>query len=650
METFRCSSRFIALLAAMSLIADRTSWAADLLSVPSEAQLIETLRTGTPAEKAIACKQLSVYGNQAAVPELAKLLAEKEFNSWSRIALEAIPDPAADEALLDAAKSLEGRLLVGTINSIGVRRSSGAVDHLTTRLKDENTDVATAAAVALGRIGNDAATKTLRQSLTTSAPAVRSAVAEGCILCAERLMAEGKNDAAAEIYDEVRKADLPQQRILEATRGAIVSRGTGGIPLLIEQLKSPDEKLFQIALCTARELPGRDVAAALAAQLAGVGAERAPLVIVAIGDIREAVLPPTVLQAARDGDPRLRLAAIQVVGKLGDAESVPVLLDIATDSEEELSQAAKIALVELSGDKVNAELAKRLTTAEDETLAVLIDLVGERRIDATAELAKALKHSNAAVRSAALTALGATAGPKELKVLIAEVTDAKNPDDTEAAAQALQTASVRMPDREATAAQLTAALPRASTEKKAQLLRILGAMGGPAALETIAKAAQSDEPELQDVGTRVLGEWMTADAAPQLYAIASSDHQHKTRALRGYLRIARQLDIPDAQRLEMCRKALAIAERAEERSLALEAMKRCPSADSIKLATALLDDAEVRQRAVEAAIFIGEQIKDEHPAAAAAAGKKALETRPPRQLAERARALTRVQQIPQPAK
>jgi hypothetical protein len=175
-------------------------------------------------------------------------------------------------------------------------------------------------------------------------------------------------------------------------------------------------------------------------------------------------------------------------------------------------------------------------------------------------------------------------------------------------------------------------------------------MGGPAALETIAKASKSDDALLQDEGTRVLGEWMTADAAPQLYEIASSDHRYKTRALRGYLRIARQLDIPDAERLEMCRKALAIAERAEERTLALEAMKRCPSADSIKLATALLDDAEVRQRAVEAAIFIGEQIKDEHPAAAAAAGKKALEAQPPRQLAERARALTRVQQIPQPAK
>jgi hypothetical protein len=166
-------------------------------------------------------------------------------------------------------------------------------------------------------------------------------------------------------------------------------------------------------------------------------------------------------------------------------------------------------------------------------------------------------------------------------------------------------------------------------------------MGGPRALETIAAAAQGDDEVLQDVGTRLLGEWMTADAGPHLYAIASSDSAFKTRALRGYLRIARQLDIPDAQRLDMCRKALAIAQRADERSLALEAMKRCPSAESIKMATSLMDDAQLRQRAVETAIFIGEKIKDTDPSAAAAAGQKVLEAKPPRELAERARALTK---------
>jgi HEAT repeat protein len=628
-------------------MAGRVVFAADLLSVPSEQELLETLRSGAPAEKAIACKQLSVYGSKAAVPELAKLLPDAELNSWSRIALEVIPDRSADEALLEAAKNLEGRLLVGTINSLGVRQYSGAVDHLITRLKDGNADVASAAAIALGRIANEPATDSLRQALTSAEPNVRSAVAEGCILCAERLLAEGKDDIAAEIYDEVRKAEVHKQRIVEATRGAILARGEAGIPLLIEQLKSPDKVMFQIALSTARELPGREVGEALAAALDDAAPERAALIVLAIGDCREGALPSAVVNAARAGDRPVRLAAIEVIGQRGGSSTIPALLEISAGSDDELSDAAKAAIVRLPGTTVDAELTGRLAAAEGKTLAVLIEIIGERRIAAADELVQALRHREETIRRLALTALGATAGPEHLEVLISEFVDAKDSSNAEAAGQALQTASVRMPNREATAAQLAAAMPQASTETKARLLRILGAMGGPKALETIAASAKGSDAQLQDVGTRVLGEWMTADAAPQLYAIASSDHRYKTRALRGYLRIARQLDIPDAERLDMCRKALALAERAEERSLALEAMKRCPSADSIKLATALVDDDEVRDRAVEAAIFIAEQIKDENPAAAAAAGKKALEASPPRALAERARALTK---ISQPAK
>ena len=53
---------------------------------------------------------------------------------------------------------------------------------------------------------------------------------------------------------------------------------------------------------------------------------------------------------------------------------------------------------------------------------MLIELIGQRRIDAIPALIKALDHSDRAVRSAALTALGNTVPDKYLSVLIAQVT------------------------------------------------------------------------------------------------------------------------------------------------------------------------------------------------------------------------------------
>src|SRR4051812_25816136 len=182
--------RFVSIIIALVNVSSSHS-NAEGLSIPTEKQLIETLRSGKPEEKAIACKQLAIRGSKEAVPDLAKLLPDEQLSSWSRIALEAITDPAADAALVDAAKGLQGRLAVGVINSIGVRRASTAVDVLSIRLSDSDTEVASAAAVALGHIGNEKATGVLQKSLASATPAVRSAVAEGYMLCAERLLADG---------------------------------------------------------------------------------------------------------------------------------------------------------------------------------------------------------------------------------------------------------------------------------------------------------------------------------------------------------------------------------------------------------------------------------------------------------------------------
>jgi hypothetical protein len=90
----------------------------------TESELIAILRSDKPeAEKALACKHLSVYGTNEAVPELAKLLSNERLASWARIALEAIPGAAVDEALRKATESLQGNLLVVVAGKITGWRS-----------------------------------------------------------------------------------------------------------------------------------------------------------------------------------------------------------------------------------------------------------------------------------------------------------------------------------------------------------------------------------------------------------------------------------------------------------------------------------------------------------------------------------------------
>jgi HEAT repeat protein len=613
MPTTRPSLRCAACLAAFMALAVAAARADDSKnpSPDKERELLAVLRSDAPkAEKALACKRLTVDGSSAAVPELAKLLEDAELASWARIPLEAIPGPEADEALRKALDKVNGRLLVGTINSIGVRRDAQAVEPLAARLQNPDVEVASAAAVALGHISTDAATKPLRKSLAGAPAKVRSAIAEGLVLCAERLQAAGRSAEAIEIFDEVRKADVPRQRLLEATRGAILARNHEGIALLIEQVRSPDKAFFQLALGTAREFPGTDIDQALAGEVSRAAPDRAALVIQAMADRKDTVVLPAILKAAGQGEKEVRLAAIDALGRVGDASCLSPLLEIGAGPDAELAQAAKAALADLPGDNVNQDIITRLAQAEGKSYPLLIEVVGQRRIDAVPALVKALDHADKSVRAAALTSLGDTVPAARLSVLISQVVAPKHAEDAPTALRALKTACVRMPDREACAAELSAAMQTSPPATKTALLEIVGAVGGTKALATVGAAAKSGDPQLQDTSSRLLGEWMTIDAAPVLLELAKTGEadKYQARAMRGYIRIARQFIMPDAERAEMCSHAWAACRQPAEQKLVLEVLKRYPSQATLKLAVKAIDVPEVKDEAGQTIVAIAQKL------------------------------------------
>ena len=96
-----------------------------------EAQLITVLESEAPlVDKAKACQRLGMIGTKRAVPALAKLLADDQLSHYARYGLKPITDPAVDETLRQAMGTLQGELLVGVINSIGMRHDVKATDSL----------------------------------------------------------------------------------------------------------------------------------------------------------------------------------------------------------------------------------------------------------------------------------------------------------------------------------------------------------------------------------------------------------------------------------------------------------------------------------------------------------------------------------------
>jgi hypothetical protein len=106
-----------------------------------------------------------------------------------------------------------------------------------------------------------------------------------------------------------------------------------------------------------------------------------------------------------------------------------------------------------------------------------------------------------------------------------------------------------------------------------------------------------------------------------LLKVAKTSSQAKLRihALRGAIRILRQMDLPRDSRLATCREALELAEGDEERAVVLEALGRVPSRQSLALVVPYLDVASLKAAAGSAAVSIGEKIVFAEPAAVAEA-------------------------------
>ncbi len=577
-----------------------------------ETKLIAVLKSdATEKEKADACRELARIGTKDAVPALAALLTDEKMNHMARYGLETIADPSVDRALRDALAKAKGRPLVGVIGSIGVRHDAAAVSLLAGFLQDPDADVAQAAARSLGKIGDAAAAKALRAALPKASPANQLAFCEGLLRCAEARMAAGQAADARAIYDQLRTLPGPHQVRTAALRGALLSRGQAGLALLKENLRNPDYLLFTAAVRTSMEMPGPDVTQALMDCLSLLPADNQVVVIQALGKRGHASALPALFPLAEAGPKPVRLAAIRALPEIGRPSAVPVLVKLLDDPERDLAQAAQESLAALPGPQVDTAVLDLLKAADPAKRLTAIDLVVRRRMTtALPALLNAANDTDAKVRSAALRRAGELASLSDLPTLLDRLNQAKTGPEVEAAEQAINMVCTRGGTPETSAEKLVTRRPQAQPTQKAALVRVLGALGGPVALKAVRTAVDDPNRDVHTTAIRTLGDWKTADAAPDLLALAksSADATDKMLCLRSGLGLARNTDFPADQRLSICKQAAELTQKPEEKRLLLGALGGIPSVDAVGLIAPHLEDAAIKEEAAAATVGVAEKL------------------------------------------
>ncbi len=606
-------------------------------------------------DKHRACQLLASVADAAAVPVLARLLADDELHHMARYALEPIPSPAVDKALREAMGKLTGEKLIGVIASIGVRRDAEAVGPLAKLLSCEDPAVAVAAATTLGGLADPKALAALADARRSAkGEALRRAVADGSLRAAARLLDAGQAEAAAAIYTDLHGDRWPRHVRLAAFDGLLRAEPGGAARRIADALDSDDAIVGATAIARIRELEGEGVGRRFAAVLAGQPPATQVLLIEALSVRQDPAVRKAVIAAAGSEHEPVRLAAVRALGRIGTAEGAAVLAKALASRSRAEREAAADALRALRGQGADEAILQAMLSADGAVRAELIDVLADRRSEGILdELLAEARAEDPAVAVAAMKALGRLAEGDDAPALIAALLETRSSRARSAGERALVTVCRGIPDADARADAVLAAYAKAEDPAdRASLLRVAGGIGGAEAFAAAEAALEEAEGELREAAFRTLADWPDAAAVePVLKVFLTTDNRTwGVLALRGLVRMLSLGEVPPERALAIYGKLDEKVARPEDRRLVLSGLARVPHPDALAAVEPYLDDPKLAREARTAAVSIAGAIVGSHPDAARAAARRVLKEAKNRGLKRQAQRILKQVRPAQPKK
>ncbi len=334
---------------------------APLFAAPSEAELLAVLRDPDASVNAqvTALQQLGDSGTAAAIPALTALLgADQAFlRDAARYALENIPDPSVEPALLAAAEKLSGPAQLGVVQSLGQIGSAKSVPALAHFLSAEETGLVATAAQSLGKIATPAALAALEARLgkiSSAAPAFLQA--------ADRLASHDPRAAAPHYRRLLEFFPAPSEAVrLGALRGLMLTGGPEGFALWEKSLRADDVATVDTALRAVVDFPADSAATK---RFSSALAEVSPATQIRLAAVLTERGDPAANEALRQlalhdsADPAARFAAARALVALGDISSAEKALNLLlVSADNSVADSARQALHFLNYETPAAEAA-----------------------------------------------------------------------------------------------------------------------------------------------------------------------------------------------------------------------------------------------------------------------------------------------------
>ena len=565
------------------------------------AAVLQSPGTTLPARQYI-CLKLRDVGTAAEVPVLAAMLRDPSASDMARWALEAIPERAACDALRAALSSLPNDLLVGVINSVGVRQDAQAVPKLKELAGSADARVQAAALNALGKIPVEEAADFLQRRAEAEKVPTPQQVAVPLLRSAALLASSGKVEKAREIYTRLSREGQSQGVRRAALEGLLRLEGEPSAATILAWFSGSDPQRRLLAASRLNRIPTAELEE-MARQPATPESSR--FVLLEILALRKSQnIRPLVMSLAQSSNPALRAFGIRALGSLGDSSAVAFLID-SLAAGGEAAEAAQQSLVRLPRKAVTPALLAALANRPEIRVPVIEVLQRIKCYEAIDPLIELAANEDPAVYGPAMDGLRGIADPDKTDLLrliklVARLPRGAQRDEAE---KTVMLVCQKLPAGADRAAPVLALLERNQLGQRGEFLPLMGRLGGPKALSALQAGLSSSDPQVRDAAVRGLSNWPSAEVADQLLDIAakSDNPAHRRAALRAYIRVVTLKSDRTAQEtLALLEQALKLATQVEDQRLIIARVGTMRNRDAVLWLAKYLDDAHLSQAACSA--------------------------------------------------
>lgn len=578
------------------------------------AMLAEVLVQAIEADKPVEVKRLLVgmlqlVGKDESIAALEKLLTHQDLGEPATRALVQIGSDKAKTALLTALPAAKNAQRVSIIQGLGDLRYKPAAAAIMAHAGSDDVNTRQVALVALANIGDPSSDEVLAKAANAQGRFERMQATNWYLLYAQRLAEDGNKARCAAICRELVKSRTAERNIVAgALRTLVLAHGNEAMADVLAAVDSDDKQLRIAAMELTQLMPGEAATAQMVAKMKQVSGERRGEIVGALGQRNDPAAAATVLEAIKDQDKAARMAATVALGRKPSAESIAALLAAIQVGQPDEVKLIQETLTRIPGPEVLATAAGGLAKGTPGVRVALLEILATRRATAHTETVFALTSDReAAVKTAAIRTLGDIGDGKMLPRMIDLLLNAPIASQQDEAQKAIVAICRRMPEGESRVRPVLLGLNQATGSKRAALLRVLSQIGGPWACEAVMADTNSGDAEVADAAIRALADWPDGSAIPSLLKLAQSTQKpnHRILALRGYIRLlALPNNRPTAQTVSLYKDGLGLAERPEEKRLALAGLSNVKDADALELASTYLDDQLLGTEAALAVVKI----------------------------------------------